>query len=281
MTVSGLCEGASRRTAERVAGREVLAIQDTSEIILGGRKALSRGYGPVGKGGQLGGVLLHPVLAVDALTGELFGLADIAVWNREKRRTVPHSRRLSSDKESNRWLTGMKRAADVLQKAAQVTVVSDRESDIHEDFTQRPATVHLLLRAGFNRRLDNGKKLFEHADELSEACRFSVTIAAAPGRTGRFTSSSRTPSMRCGITTLLRAVMAHNPGIDRVECVLLDLCVIQYFHSHRDTVHYARLARRAAVNWDIDSTGFLAPRARDLRGSQDPRTSHLRETSKG
>ena len=69
MTVSGLCEGASRRTAERVVGREVLAIQDTSEIILGGRKARSRGYGPVGKGGQLGGVLLHPVLAVDAMSG--------------------------------------------------------------------------------------------------------------------------------------------------------------------------------------------------------------------
>jgi len=200
VTAAGLSEGAARQTAERVAGREVLAIQDTSEIILGGRKARSRGYGPVGKGGQLGGVLLHPVLAVDAMTGELFGLADIAVWNREKRRTVPHSRRPSSDKESSRWLMGMKRAADVLQKAVQVTVVSDRESDIYADFTQRPATVHLLLRAGFNRRLDNGKKLFEHADELSEACRFSVTIAAAPGRPER----QATLSLRFGPVTLLR-----------------------------------------------------------------------------
>ena len=57
---------------------------------------------------------------------------------------------------------GMKRAADVLQKAAQVTVVSDRESAIYVDITQRLVTVPLLLRASFNRRLDNGKKLFEH-----------------------------------------------------------------------------------------------------------------------
>ena len=200
VTVAGLCEGAARRTAERVSGREVLAIQDTSEVILGGRKARSRGYGPVGKGGQLGGVLLHPVLAVDAMTGELFGLVDIAVWNRGKRRTVPHARRPSADKESSRWLTGMKRAADVLHKAAQVTVVSDRESDIYADFTQRPATVHLLLRAGFNRRLDNGRKLFEHADGLSEACRFSVTIAAAPRRPER----QATLALRFGPVTLLR-----------------------------------------------------------------------------
>lgn len=222
MTVSRLCEGASRRTAERVAEREVLAIQDTSEIILGGRKARSRGYGPVGKGGQLGGVLLHPVLAVDAMTGELFGLADIAVWNREKRRTVPHSRRPSADKESSRWLTGMRRAAEVLQKAAQVTVVSDRESDIYEDFTQRPATVQLLLRAGFNRRLDNGKKLFDHADELAEACRFSVTIAAAPGRPER----QAILALRFGPVTLLRperglpaAALKQLPASVRVHLV--------------------------------------------------------------
>ena len=129
VTVAGLCEGAFRHTAERLSGREVLAIQDTREIVLGGRKARSRGYGPVGRGGQLGGVLLHPVLAVNVMTGELFGVADIAVWNREKRRTVSHASRASADKEPSRWLTGMRRAADVLHRPAQVTVVSDRESD--------------------------------------------------------------------------------------------------------------------------------------------------------
>ena len=94
----------------------------------------------------------------------------------------------------------MKWAADVLLGAAQVSVVSDRESNIYADFTQRPATVHLLLRAGFNRRLDNGRKLFEHADELSEACRFSVTIAAAPGRPER----QATLALRFGPVTLLQ-----------------------------------------------------------------------------
>ena len=79
MTVAALSEAAGNRTRERVAGRDILAIQDTSEIVLGGPKLRKAGFGPVGRGGFLGGVLLHPVLAVDAMSGELVGLADIAV----------------------------------------------------------------------------------------------------------------------------------------------------------------------------------------------------------
>ena len=69
VTVAGLSEGAAGHVAKRVSGRDVLAIQDTSEVVLGGRKARRRGYGPVGKGGGLGGLLLHPVLVVDAVGG--------------------------------------------------------------------------------------------------------------------------------------------------------------------------------------------------------------------
>lgn len=200
MTVAGLSEGAARHTAGRVSGRDVLAIQDTSEIILGGKKTRSQGYGPVGKGGHLGGVLLHPVLAVDAVSGELFGLADIAVWNREKHQALPHAQRSSDDKESGCWLTGIERAGDVLKQAAQITVVSDRESDIYEDFARRFGNVHLLIRAGFNRRLDNGEKLFDHAASLAEASRFDVNIPAAPGRAAR----QATLVLRFGPVTLMR-----------------------------------------------------------------------------
>jgi Transposase DDE domain len=200
VTVAGLSEGAARHTAERVRGREVLAIQDTSEIILGGKRARARGYGPVGKGGALGGVLLHPVLAADAISGELFGLVDIAAWNRGEQQTVPHGQRPSENKESGRWFAGIERAAEVLQQAAQVTVVADRESDIYADFARRPETVHLLVRASFNRRLDNGRKLFAQADSLAGACRFSVSIPAAPGRAARQAALS----VRFGPVSLLR-----------------------------------------------------------------------------
>ncbi len=140
LSMAGLSEAAAARTAERVAGRDILAIQDSSEIILGGAKTRAKGYGSVGRGGALGGVLLHPVLAVDAATSELLGLADIAVWNRATgKASLPHARRALADKESQRWLTAAERAGEVLAEAARITVVADRESDIHEELARRPA----------------------------------------------------------------------------------------------------------------------------------------------
>lgn len=117
MTVAGLSSGAARRTSEAVAGRDVLAIQDTSEIVLGAKKVRARGYGPVGKGGGLGGVLVHPVLTVDATSGEVLGLADIKVWNREGGKAAARTQRALEDKESRRWLDGIENTAWWLRRA--------------------------------------------------------------------------------------------------------------------------------------------------------------------
>lgn len=179
MTVQALSEACGDRTGERVQGRDILAIQDTSEIVLGGPKKRQAGFGPVGRGGFLGGVLVHPVLAVDAASGELVGLADIAVWNRDKPITTHHSKRPLAEKESQKWLNGARRAGEVLAKASRITVVSDRESDLYEDFACRPQNVHVLIRANANRNLANNGKLFDHAATLAEAGRITVTIAAS------------------------------------------------------------------------------------------------------
>jgi hypothetical protein len=44
---------AAKATAARVAGRDVVVIQDTGELVLGGRRARANGYGPVGKRAEL------------------------------------------------------------------------------------------------------------------------------------------------------------------------------------------------------------------------------------
>ena len=41
----------ARRRASGWPGRDVVAVQDTSELVLGGRRAAAADYGPVGKGG--------------------------------------------------------------------------------------------------------------------------------------------------------------------------------------------------------------------------------------
>src|SRR6266545_4985042 len=65
VTVGGLIEGWSKQTVVAVAGRHVLAIHDTSEINFRTSPEHRRGLGEIAKGNSYG-VLLHPMLAVDA-----------------------------------------------------------------------------------------------------------------------------------------------------------------------------------------------------------------------
>ena len=181
---------AAEHTAARAAGRDVVVIQDTSELALGGRRAKANGYGPVGKGGALRGLLLHAVLAVDAGTGGVLGLVDAKVWNRKGSKAKPRRGRKTPQKESQRWLDGTSRAGEVLAAANSITGVSDRESDIYEHFARRPSNVHLIVRACQNRQIETDREdpislLFPHVDGLPEQGRLKVKIPAAPGRKAR------------------------------------------------------------------------------------------------
>ena len=73
VTTERLIEGWSEGTAAAVKGRHVLAIQDTSEINFATTAKRRRGLGEIGKGNGRG-VLLHPMLAVDAENGTCLGL---------------------------------------------------------------------------------------------------------------------------------------------------------------------------------------------------------------
>jgi hypothetical protein len=195
VTSAEMAAHAAQRTAGRAAGRDVVVIQDTSELALGGRRAKANGYGPVGKGGALRGLLLHAVVAVDAGTGGVLGLVAANVWNRKGGKATPRRSREIAHKESQRWLDGTTRAGEVLAAAARITGVSDRESDIYEHFARRPDNVHLIVRACQNRRIetddaDQINLLFAHVDALPEQDRFEVKIPAAPGRKARVTELS-------------------------------------------------------------------------------------------
>lgn len=180
---------AAERTAVRAVGRDVVVVQDTSELSLGGRHAKANGYGPIGKGGALRGLLQHAVLAVDAGTGGVLGPVDVKVWNRTGGKAKHRRSRTTQQKESQRWLDGTRRAAEVLAKAASITGVSDRESDIYEHFAQRPQNMHLIVRACQNRRIETDDEqidlLFSYIDSQPEQGRFEVNIPPAPGRKAR------------------------------------------------------------------------------------------------
>lgn len=140
VTAVEMSQHAGELTAQRVAGRHVIAMQDTSELILGSRRSRP-GYGAVSKG-NTAGLLLHPVLAVEAGTGALLGLACMQVWNRGTEEVTPRRQRATADKESRRWIDGTEQAGKVLATAASITMVSDRESDFYElSWSVRPMSI--------------------------------------------------------------------------------------------------------------------------------------------
>ena len=154
-----------------------------------GAPAQANGYGPVGKGGGVRGLLLHAALALEDGSGAILGLVDARIWNRDKGAVTPRRSRATADKESQRWLAVTAQASEVLSAARSITVVSDQESDIYEHFARRAANTHLIVRACQNRRSSRSPKARRCCSRsstiLPEAGRFSVKIPAAPGRKER------------------------------------------------------------------------------------------------
>lgn len=187
VTPEAIFESAGAVTSARVKGRAVLAIQDNSNLVLGGVKRRKQGFGPLCNRGSAHGVSLHAVLAVDAVTGEVLGLAGAEVWNRTVGQKVTHrASRSLAEKESMRWMRGAKTAAQVLSKASSITVVADRESDIYEDYANRPEGVELLTRMRHNRCLVDGQKLYDQLDAQSPDGQVeSIDIPAKPGQSAR------------------------------------------------------------------------------------------------
>jgi hypothetical protein len=171
VTAAAMMETVLARTCARVCGRHVLAIQDSSAL-----QVDERGIG----------VSLHPVLAVEAMTGTVLGLAGNQFLTRKGGARATRKERDFADKDSRRWLTGAEAAGRLAEAgAACVTVVEDREGDIYECFAFKPAGVEKLVRAAQDRALGEGGRLFATAQAWPEAGRMTVELPAAAGRKAR------------------------------------------------------------------------------------------------
>ena len=249
VTATEMAAHAAERTAARAARRDVVVIQDTSELALGGRRAKASGYGPVGKGGALRGLLLHAVLAVDAGTGGVLGLVDAKVWNRRGGKVTNRRSRKTSDKESQRWLDGTMRAGEVLAAANSITGVSDRESDIYEHFARRPSHVHLIVRACQNRTIETGDAdqtnlLFAQVDSLPEQGRIEVKIPAAPGR------KARTAELAIRFSRVVLCKPLHGAAPDLPATIALTVVDVRETSTPQDgkPVHWRLLTTHTVAN---------------------------------
>lgn len=217
-----IIEGWGAATAVAAAGRDVLAIQDTSEIKFN-RPAQRQSLGQVGHG-NVRGALLHAMIAVDADDGLLIGLVGGDVYTRKGKRTVDHTARSLDDKESRRWIDASEQAAEVLSEARRVTVVADRESDFYPNHVlTRQMGLHILSRSYRDRRLAGGGSLYGTVGHWTPADHAALEIEAKPGRPAR----TATVELRFGPARLARP--------DRAEAGMpeaLDVHVVEVREPH-------------------------------------------------
>jgi hypothetical protein len=185
VTVASLIEGWGKQTAIAAAGRHVLAIHDTSEINFRTTPGRRRGLGEIAKGNSYG-VLLHPMLAIDAHSGDSLGLVTGEVWTRQGRQVIAHDKRGASERESRRWVSTALAAKQVLSAASMVTVIGDRESDIYSAWAEVPeAGFHLLSRSMQDRTLLGGGNLDTTVAAFPVVARRDLELAQRVGRPAR------------------------------------------------------------------------------------------------
>jgi Transposase DDE domain len=271
---------AADHTAVAARGRHVLAIQDTTELNFSGHKGSKRGFGVVGNGRDIG-LFLHPVIVVDAGDGDprqvghaggIIGLADANIYSRKKappggrkKREVERRRpRAIETKESGRWIGGLRAADRVLQEAAMVTLIDDREGDIYEKYAApRSAHVHLLGRADHDRVLCEGSKLFAAMAAAPHVEGRQISIPAKAGQPARIVKTRvswreiEIPRPRSGYqvkrlppSVKLRAVRVEE--VDPPEGVEPILWVLLTTHAVANLEDALRIVSWYRARWTIE-----------------------------
>jgi hypothetical protein len=221
VTTEALIEGWSEGTAAAAEGRHILAIQDTSEINFATTAKRRRGLGEIGKGNGHG-VLLHPMLAVDAENGSCLGLLSGQVWTRKGRRTISHDLRDLSDKESQRWIATALAAKPLLAKAATVTVLGDRESDIFALYASAAEErFEVIARSMHDRKLADGIGLYAASEAMAVVDQRAIVLPARAQRAERVAILE----LRFGAVELARPqtkFLRHLP--ESLPLILVEVC---------------------------------------------------------
>lgn len=185
VTLGAIIEESGERCQISANGKHVLAIHDTSEVNYhahrGKLSRFDKELGPVGNNKNIG-FFIHPTLVLERDSGFPLGIASTYVWNRTWDKKTKKERNYSSlpieEKESYRWIESSETTKEVLDEAASVTIVADRESDIYEEFAIVPDDkTDLVIRSTHNRKLhDSDEKLFERLNELEIAGTYDLEV---------------------------------------------------------------------------------------------------------
>lgn len=253
VTVERVIESWSDQTRRAVLGRHVLALQDTSEIKFATTEDHRRDLGKIKKGNVFG-VLLHPMLAIDAVSGICLGLAGGTIWTRDGGVKLAHSKRPLEEKESRRWVATAEAAKDILSQAAMITVIGDREDDFYGAWARVPDDkVHLLTRLMKDHALLGGGTVRQVVGLVDIADRQTIELRERADRKLRKAELA----LRFGTVTLKRPNTAEKDLADSVTVSFVEVQEIdalegvQALHWLLLTTHKVGTAAEAwnIVNW--------------------------------
>lgn len=177
-------------TRRRLAAQKtVLLIQDTTELDLTRPQQQVAGAGPMDRGARRG-AFAH-VLEAFTPDGTPLGAVWVDLWAREEDDATPEEkkqrRRVApiEEKESFRWLEGLRQSRTVAQDLPEVrcVCVGDSEADIYEVFAEPRGerSVHWLIRACHTDRvLQKASTAAAEADGVAAAQYLRDRVLAAP-----------------------------------------------------------------------------------------------------
>ncbi len=219
ITPSMIRQGHIDATVERIVQQEVvLAIQDTTELNYTSHKALS-GIGYLdSKYAQ--GLKVHSVFTVSA-QGVPLGIIEQQVWARnevELGKAELRKQKSTADKESQKWLDGLKLTDSIIPQSVRVVTIADREADIYDLFacSRRPGS-DFLIRATQNRCLDGSE---QHLWETLSSQKSQGTMTVEVNRS--ITQPQRTATLHIRYTTITIA-----PPQNRAKAELLAPVTLQ------------------------------------------------------
>jgi hypothetical protein len=180
-----------------------LLVQDTTELDLTRPQEIVLGAGPMDSDSRRG-AFFHPLQSFD-LDGVPLGMVWQKSWARDKIETKLTSAEKSKkrkqtpieDKESLRWIEGLRAAREVAQQCPETTCVcmGDSEADIYELFSEPRVTenenLHLLVRACQTRATTDQSNWLANARTTDCLYECSVDVSA---RTQKLSS----PSVKVG-----------------------------------------------------------------------------------
>jgi hypothetical protein len=266
MSAEKLLAGHVEQTAQRCqAQAAVIVAQDTTDVNYTTHKGAS-GLGPINSHPDSRGLLLHTALALTT-EGVPLGLLSQESWARDPATfgTAAHRRtRPLTEKESQKWLTGLQRVAEALPDGPGVVLVQDREADVFAFLAApRPAHVELIVRVCQPRRVEvdagaasGPRTVLEAARQAPVLGQLRVQVPRKPGQPEREAvlelaasavvvkaprrRSVDVPAGSLALWVVRATEIAPPPGCQPIEWILLTTLASDSFAAaSRCVQHYA------------------------------------------